>query len=183
MGAKPSSTTMSALHRRITGELADLLANPSPGITAEPNADDITTWTATISGPEHSPYAGGRFKLTIHFPPTYPFNPPVVRFITKVYHPNINPDTGSIGLKALDDEWTAIVTTAAVLLSVQAFLAAPVLSQNPRNALMPDIAQEFQMDREEYVKTAEEWTVKYAMETLDPQPVSAGSGARPLGQM
>lgn len=47
---------------------------------------------ATIPGPKDTPYENIEFKLSMEFGRQYPFRPPTIKFITPVYHPNI--DTG-----------------------------------------------------------------------------------------
>ncbi|KAJ6946123.1 ubiquitin-conjugating enzyme E2-17 kDa-like isoform X2 [Populus alba x Populus x berolinensis] len=95
--------------KRILKELKDLQKDPPTSCSAGPVAEDMFHWQATIMGPPDSPYAGGVFLVTIHFPPDYPFKPPKVAFRTKVFHPNIN-SNGSICLDILKEQWSPALT-------------------------------------------------------------------------
>ncbi|ETB63308.1 hypothetical protein, variant 3 [Plasmodium yoelii 17X] len=55
---------------------------------------NLYEWEAIIKGPKDSPYEGGKWKLSIKCKSTYPIDPPMITFITKVFHPNVNFTTG-----------------------------------------------------------------------------------------
>lgn len=142
---------------RIKKELEDLSADPLINVTAGPVGDDLFHWTATISGPVNTPYHGGLFFLDIQFPADYPFKPPKVKFITRIYHCNIN-SGGGICLDILKDQWSPALTISKVLLSICSLLDEP----NPDDPLVPDAADLYQNDREKYNRTAAVWVIQYA---------------------
>ncbi|XP_066891654.1 LOW QUALITY PROTEIN: ubiquitin-conjugating enzyme E2 D3 [Kogia breviceps] len=139
-------------------ELSDLARDPPAQCSAGPVGDDMFHWQATIMGPNDSPYQGGVFFLTIHFPTDYPFKPPKVAFTTRIYHPNIN-SNGSICLDILRSQWSPALTISKVLLSICSLLCDP----NPDDPLVPEIARIYKTDRDKYNRISREWTQKYAM--------------------
>ncbi|XP_066914511.1 ubiquitin-conjugating enzyme E2-22 kDa-like [Clytia hemisphaerica] len=111
-----------------------------------------------ISGPPDTPYEGGDYLLDIVIPETYPFNPPKVKFITKIWHPNISSVTGAICLDILKDQWAAAMTLRTVLLSIQALLASPE-PDDPQDAV---VAKQYKEEQPAFIKTARHWTATYA---------------------
>ncbi|XP_018646817.1 ubiquitin conjugating enzyme E2, putative [Schistosoma mansoni] len=144
--------------RRISKELKDLRLDPPTQCSAGPIKDDLFAWQATIMGPADSPYEGGIFFLEIQFPTDYPFKPPKISFMTKIYHPNINL-SGHICLDILRGQWSPALTISKVLLSICSLLTDP----NPDDPLCPEVARQYKTDRKKYDELAREWTQKYAM--------------------
>ncbi len=143
--------------KRIQKELVIIQKEPPANCSAGPVNDDLFNWTATIAGPGDSPYAGGVFFLSIHFPNDYPFQPPKVRFTTRIYHPNIS-SSGSICLDILAKEWSPALTISKVLLSISSLLTDP----NPDDPLSASVAEVYNKDIDLYNKTARKWTMTYA---------------------
>jgi ubiquitin-conjugating enzyme E2 N len=103
------------LPRRIIKETQRLLSEPAPGISASPSEDNLRYFNVMILGPSQSPYEGGVFKLELFLPEEYPMAAPKVRFLTKIYHPNID-KLGRICLDILKDKWSPALQIRTVLL-------------------------------------------------------------------
>ena len=145
--------------RRISKELSDLIREPLQNCSAYPiDNNNLFTWKASFKGPSDTPYENGIFHLNIVFPENYPFQPPKVKFITKIYHCNIN-SKGGICLDILKNEWSPALTISKVLLSISSLLNEP----NPDDPLAPDIAKLYKKNKNEHDRIAREWTLKYAM--------------------
>ena len=148
-------------------------------------------WQATIMGPvslvcfgsrfsgpdscgeqEESPYAGGVFFLSITFPSDYPFRPPKVEFMTKIYHPSINAN-GSISLDILFGHWAPGLTISTGVVfyesSVTWHVYRSIVLSSIRSMLMDpnsaDIRDEnlsighlCKTNRPQYEAEAREWT-------------------------
>jgi ubiquitin-conjugating enzyme E2 D/E len=143
--------------RRITKEQQDIQKDAPENCSAGPRGDNLFIWDAVIVGPTGCPYEGGVFNLEIHFGTDYPFKPPKVVFTTRIYHPNIHPN-GSICLDILKDQWSPALTVSKVLLSICSLLTDP----NPKDPLVPEVANLYITNRLAFDSKAREWTRLYA---------------------
>mmetsp|Transcript_21105 Transcript_21105/g.35579 ORF Transcript_21105/g.35579 Transcript_21105/m.35579 type:complete len:151 (-) Transcript_21105:272-724(-) len=148
----------SSLPRRIQKETERLLSDPVAGVSAIPYADNLRHFNVAITGPDESPYAGGTFRLELFLTGEYPMGAPKVRFLTKIYHPNVD-RLGRICLDILKDKWSPALQIRTVLLSIQALLSAP----NPDDPLDNTVADMWKTDEPQALATAAEWTRQYAM--------------------
>nr|GEW71980.1 ubiquitin-conjugating enzyme E2 2 [Tanacetum cinerariifolium] len=93
----------------------------------------------------------GTFKLTLQFSEDYPNKPPTVRFISRMFHPNIYAD-GSICLDILQNQWSPIYDVAAILTSIQSLLCDP----NPNSPANSEAARLFSENKREYNRKVRE---------------------------
>lgn len=143
--------------RRINKEFLEIKNTPPEGIRGWlPDENNIMIWHAEMHGPTNTAYEGGKFKLEIIFDNTYPFKPPKVKFITKLYHPNIG-DSGSICLDVLKSAWSPALTATKLLLSISSLLADP----NPNDPLNGEAAKHYLKNMDEFRRIVKEKMAKY----------------------
>ncbi|EIN13040.1 hypothetical protein PUNSTDRAFT_82588 [Punctularia strigosozonata HHB-11173 SS5] len=184
----PSPMTMKRIHKEISDLDKERKAGNLGGITLEPcnlASGDLLHWKASIPGPEGSPYEGGTFDVDVHLPPDYPFNAPKVTFTTRIYHMNIS-ERGAVCIDILKSAWSPALSLFKVVLSLSSLMTDP----NPRDPLVPSIANEYTRHRPQHDATARQWTQLYAVRAdpaaAAPQPESttpsaANSAPRPRG--
>ena len=108
-------------------------------------------------------FTGGVFNLELFLPDDYPMCPPRIRFITRIYHPNID-RLGRICLDVLKNNWSPALQIRTILLSIQALLGAP----NPEDPLNEAVAKQWKVSL-----NAGEGSLEMTLE-------SAGKGYRAL---
>ena len=142
--------------QHIRNDLSIMRKDPSPGCSAGPKtANNLFEWVCTIHGPENTPYEGGIFHLEIKFPSDYPKKAPQIRFLTKIFHPNVKQDTWKPCLNIIDGDWSKVskyYSIREVIISIQLLLINPNFESSYGHG----------GSREVYLKTAREWTIKYA---------------------
>ncbi|OAD57598.1 Ubiquitin-conjugating enzyme E2 R1 [Eufriesea mexicana] len=124
-----AQTTSSAL-RALALEYKGLQEEPVEGFRVKlVNEDNMFEWEVAIFGPPDTLYQGGYFKAHMKFPTDYPYSPPSIRFMTKVWHPNVY-ESGDLCISILhppvdDPQSGELPCERTILLSVISLLNEP----------------------------------------------------------
>ncbi|KAH3757074.1 ubiquitin-conjugating enzyme [Pelomyxa schiedti] len=119
-------------------QLRELLKHPVEGFSAGLVDDsNVFEWQVMIIGPPDTIYEGGFFHARLTFPPDYPLNPPKMKFITEIWHPNVYangdvcisilhpPGDDKWGYESASERWLPVHTVESILLSVISMLSSP----------------------------------------------------------
>ncbi|KAI9833128.1 MAG: hypothetical protein M1826_000495 [Phylliscum demangeonii] len=93
----------SAKKQQLHVEFAHLADAGLQGIYMSLTPGNATLWTGVIFV-RRGPYASAILRVEVHFPPTYPYQPPQITFKTDIFHPLVMPSTTySHGFTAASD--------------------------------------------------------------------------------
>ncbi|KAF8321975.1 ubiquitin-conjugating enzyme/RWD-like protein [Cantharellus anzutake] len=149
---------MNARLRRLNKEIADCKADNTSMITVDLVDESPFHLIGSFPGPADTPYEGGHYEVDIVIPETYPFQPVKMKFITKVYHPNVSSASGAICLDILKDAWSPVLTLKSTLLSLQSLLCSP----EPNDPQDAEVAKHYLTSRQSFEETARYWAETYA---------------------
>ncbi|KAM9789399.1 ubiquitin-conjugating enzyme E2 2-like [Neosynchiropus ocellatus] len=144
-------------NKRIREELKNLHRDPHPFFRIFPLESDLTFWKILMQGPPETPYEQGVFQLYCQFSKEYPVKPPLVRFLTPIYHCNIN-SVGRICHNIFDRNYNAHITMREILNAVFGLLIAP----EPEDPLDSILAEEYLSDLQKYLQEAKKQTKETA---------------------
>lgn len=159
--AQPTGEENAWRRNRLRIELKMLRNDPPEGIAAIPLDPECCHWQASVTGPVGSPYEGGIFYLYIQVPYSYPMSPPVVRFLTRILHPNVSRH-GDVGIDSVQHNWSLALTISKVLISIQSLLTDPYTAV----CMEPELGEIYVRDRARFESLARRWTWRYAMRDI-----------------
>ncbi|XP_028254928.1 uncharacterized protein LOC114431579 [Parambassis ranga] len=148
--------------KRILEELKNLHCDPHPYFNIFPSESDFTFWKILMEGPPDTPYEKGVFELFCQFGSEYPVKPPTVRFVTRIYHCNIN-TVGRICHNIFDRNYSSQITMREILDAVYGLLIIP----EPQDPLDSILAEEYLTSHDKYEEEAKKQTEQTAGESLE----------------
>lgn len=110
---------------RLLKEIKEAARDADATIRLAPDGENLLRWSATLKGPEETPFETGTFVVRFSLPESYPLAPPRAAFETKIFHPNVHWKTGEICLDILKDAWSPAWTLHSVCRAVLALLCNP----------------------------------------------------------
>lgn len=103
----------------------------------------------TIS-PNEGFYEGGNFVFDMEFNENYPIEPPAVRCLNRIFHPNIDTQ-GKICLNILREDWSPALDVQSIILGL-IFLFLEVGPENPLNKFAASVLSQDKNKFADFVK-------------------------------
>ncbi|KAF2266807.1 UBC-like protein [Lojkania enalia] len=140
------------------------------------DASDLTSLDVLLAGPIGTPYSKGVWRLRLDIPPTYPTNPPTATFVSKMWHPNVDENTGAVCVETLKRDWESKLRLRDILVTISCLLIHP----NPASALNEAAGKLASEDWDSFCKRARLMTSIHA--AIQPNMAEQVSEAQTRGE-
>ena len=151
----------------------DIIKLISSGYKITRSKDKPHELTVKFQGPKETLYENGSWNILIHLPESYPYKSPSIGFLNKIYHPNIDFNSGSICLDVINQTWSPMYELVNIF---EIFLPQLLVYPNPSDPLNIDAANLLNSNKikyEEFVKfqvkkhSLDEYSEKKIFKELD----------------
>lgn len=127
-------------------------------------ATNLNKFTVLLHGPSDTPYKNGVWIISVTVDDEYPFKPPIVKFKTRIYHPNIDRENGAICMNVLHETWSPIFDMLNIF---EQFLPQLLKYPNPDDPLNVNAAQLILHKPDVYEHKVLRYVRRYAHEKLN----------------
>ncbi|KAF8514745.1 E2 ubiquitin-conjugating enzyme [Gautieria morchelliformis] len=133
----------SAAQIRVQKDLTELDL-PSTMKLYHADAANLLNFELTIT-PDEGMYRGGAFQFSFVINTNYPHEPPKVKCIPKIYHPNVDLE-GNVCLNILREDWKPVLNLNSVMVGLQYLFLEP----NADDPLNKEAAEDLRRNRETF---------------------------------
>eukprot|EP00036_Acanthoecidae_sp_10tr_P007990 CAMPEP_0182918312 /NCGR_PEP_ID=MMETSP0105_2-20130417/2013_1 /TAXON_ID=81532 ORGANISM="Acanthoeca-like sp., Strain 10tr" /NCGR_SAMPLE_ID=MMETSP0105_2 /ASSEMBLY_ACC=CAM_ASM_000205 /LENGTH=187 /DNA_ID=CAMNT_0025055383 /DNA_START=259 /DNA_END=822 /DNA_ORIENTATION=+ len=160
---------MSSPRRRIESDVMKLMMTDHEVTLVE---DSMLEFYVRLHGPRDSPYEGGEWKVHCQIPDGYPYKSPSIGFVNKIFHPNIDEESGSVCLDVINQTWSPMYELLNVF---ETFLPQLLQYPNPADPLNGEAAALLMNTPDDYADRVRQYVTRYA--TREALEEAEGKGA------
>lgn len=150
---------MATWQKRLTRDLRELEDSGFKVVPESGNEIQLDCFRVILKGPSDTPYAAGTWHVRFTIAPTFPFTSPSVGFVERILHPNVDWQSGSVCLDALNKKWSPVFTLKHIMDSLLPYLLS---YPNPDDPLNREAAAHLRADPQGYAVQVVETTLRHA---------------------
>ncbi|KAJ9095270.1 Ubiquitin-conjugating enzyme E2 8 [Naganishia friedmannii] len=121
--------------------------------------DSMSEFYVKFKGPTETPFENGVWSIHVELPEQYPYKSPSIGFMNKIFHPNIDEQSGSVCLDVINQTWSPMYELINIF---ESFLPQLLRYPNAADPLNGEAAALFMRSPDDYARKVREHVKRYA---------------------